>query len=184
MLRQFKLLSVIIAFCSLTAVAQTIPATAATKHIGEQATVCGTISGEHYAASSQGTPTFINFERPYPKAPFTALVWGRDRAKVGALPSAGRMCVKGRIEPYKGSAEIVLHGAASWFVPKGAATAPPQLSNDNHYTNSAGQTVHSPAYSSGGVPSGATAQCSDGTYSFSQSRRGTCSHHGGVSKWL
>jgi hypothetical protein len=24
----------------------------------------------------------------------------------------------------------------------------------------------------------------DGTYSFSQSRRGTCSHHGGVAKWL
>lgn len=33
-------------------------------------------------------------------------------------------------------------------------------------------------------PSGATALCRDGTYSFSQHRRGTCSHHGGVSKWL
>ncbi len=34
------------------------------------------------------------------------------------------------------------------------------------------------------VPVGATARCYDGTYSFSQSRRGTCSHHGGVSQWL
>jgi hypothetical protein len=30
------------------------------------------------------------------------------------------------------------------------------------------------------VPSGATARCRDGTYSFSQNRRGTCSHHGGM----
>lgn len=33
-------------------------------------------------------------------------------------------------------------------------------------------------------PPGATAQCKDGTYSFSQHRGGTCSHHGGVSRWL
>jgi len=34
------------------------------------------------------------------------------------------------------------------------------------------------------APAGATAQCRDGSYSFSASRRGTCSHHGGVSQWL
>ena len=33
-------------------------------------------------------------------------------------------------------------------------------------------------------PAGATAQCTDGTYSFSQTRSGTCSHHGGVATWL
>lgn len=57
------------------------------------------------------------------------------------------------------------------------------LSNNNHYTNSDGQQVHSPAYSNT-VPSGATAQCRDGSYSFSQHRQGTCSHHGGVARWL
>ncbi|CAN5722405.1 hypothetical protein BH11PAT2_BH11PAT2_09360 [soil metagenome] len=57
------------------------------------------------------------------------------------------------------------------------------LSNDNHYVNSSGNTVHSPAYSDT-VPPGASAQCGDGTYSFSQHRRGTCSHHGGVAQWL
>jgi Protein of unknown function (DUF3761) len=35
-----------------------------------------------------------------------------------------------------------------------------------------------------GAPAGATAKCNDGTYSFSQHRRGTCSHHGGVAVWL
>jgi len=58
------------------------------------------------------------------------------------------------------------------------------LSNDNYYTNSDGDTIHSPAYSNSGVPAGATAQCRDGTYSFSQHRSGTCSHHGGVATWL
>jgi hypothetical protein len=59
------------------------------------------------------------------------------------------------------------------------------LSNDNYYTNSVGNTVHSPAYTSNSsIPAGASAQCGDGTYSFSQSRRGTCSHHGGVSRLL
>jgi hypothetical protein len=33
-------------------------------------------------------------------------------------------------------------------------------------------------------PPGATARCADGTYSYSQYRSGTCSHHGGVARWL
>ncbi len=36
----------------------------------------------------------------------------------------------------------------------------------------------------GSGPAGATARCRDGTYSFSQHRSGTCSHHGGVAAWL
>jgi chaperone required for assembly of F1-ATPase len=59
------------------------------------------------------------------------------------------------------------------------------LSNNNTYVNVDGRTVHSPAYSTdGSVPAGATAQCADGTFSFSQHRRGTCSYHGGVGHWL
>ena len=34
------------------------------------------------------------------------------------------------------------------------------------------------------APPGATARCNDGTYSYSQHRSGTCSHHGGVATWL
>lgn len=63
------------------------------------------------------------------------------------------------------------------------ATQDTGLSNDNYYTNSRGNTVHSPAYSAT-IPEGASAKCRDGTYSFSQSRRGTCSRHGGVATWL
>jgi len=56
--------------------------------------------------------------------------------------------------------------------------------NDNGtYVNGQGQKVKRPENCSG-PPSGATAQCRDGAYSFSRSHRGTCSHHGGVAKWL
>jgi len=62
------------------------------------------------------------------------------------------------------------------------APAAPVCTNGT-YVNSAGNTVCSPE-NSASAPSGATAKCVDGTYSFSQSRRGTCSSHGGVAEWL
>lgn len=69
--------------------------------------------------------------------------------------------------------------------PTPVASSDSDLSNNNYYTNSAGNTVHSPAASTDDtIPAGATAQCRDGSYSFSQHRSGTCSHHGGVASWL
>lgn len=50
------------------------------------------------------------------------------------------------------------------------------------YKNSSGKCTNSPMKAPS-WPEGASAKCSDGTYSFSASRRGTCSHHGGVSQW-
>ncbi len=55
-------------------------------------------------------------------------------------------------------------------------------SSVDYYTNSYGEKVQSPTYYNS-KPRGATAECRDGTYSFSRSRRGTCSGHGGVSQW-
>lgn len=56
------------------------------------------------------------------------------------------------------------------------------LEQPTYYENTYGNTVQSPTqYDS--RPAGASARCGDGTYSFSQSRRGTCSHHGGVAEW-
>jgi hypothetical protein len=63
-----------------------------------------------------------------------------------------------------------------------AAEETPVCTNGT-YVNSAGSTVCSPEQSPT-APAGATAECGDGTYSFSESRSGTCSHHGGVAKWL
>jgi hypothetical protein len=177
-LRMYSVAAFLLSVVLIPAAAQTISSADAKNHTGEKATVCGLVAGKSTAAQSQGTPTFIDLEKPYPNETFTVVIWERDKAAVGTLPSSGRLCVTGTITDYHGRTEIVLHDAASWSIP----TA--QLSNDGHYTNSDGQQVHSPAYSSGGVPAGATALCSDGTYSFSQHRSGTCSHHGGVAKWL
>ena len=49
-----------------------------------------------------------------------------------------------------------------------------------YYKNVSGKCVHSPSSD----PTGATAKCRDGTYSYSQHASGTCSHHGGVGRWI
>jgi hypothetical protein len=59
-----------------------------------------------------------------------------------------------------------------------------QQSTGRGYRNSDGQWVPSPQLSPNGPPPGASAQCNDGTYSFSRHHSGTCSHHGGVRQWL
>lgn len=69
--------------------------------------------------------------------------------------------------------EVIAHGTK----------APTPSCPNGTYVNSAGNTVCRP-YEASTAPAGATAQCEDGTYSYSQSRRGTCSHHGGVARWL
>ncbi len=50
------------------------------------------------------------------------------------------------------------------------------------YKNISGNCVHSSQKASA-WPTGASAKCRDGTYSYSQHRSGTCSHHGGVATW-
>jgi uncharacterized protein YraI len=61
----------------------------------------------------------------------------------------------------------------------------PSVAPGRGYKNSRGLWVPSPQRTpDNGPPQGATALCRDGTYSFSQSRRGTCSHHGGVAQRL
>src|SRR6185295_1389374 len=58
----------------------------------------------------------------------------------------------------------------------------PQASRSGRgYINSRGEWVPSPTWTAAGrAPVRASARCWDDSYSFSRSRRGTCSHHGGV----
>jgi hypothetical protein len=60
---------------------------------------------------------------------------------------------------------------------------PTHTASGGYYTNSVGHKVRRPVVSRG-APAGASARCRDGSYSFSEHRRGTCSHHGGVAEWL
>jgi len=52
-----------------------------------------------------------------------------------------------------------------------------------HYKNSERKRARKPARANT-APAGASAECRDGTFSFSANHRGTCSHHGGVKRWL
>lgn len=74
--------------------------------------------------------------------------------------------------------------AAAPAPPPATSSAPRSGSCDaDYYRNSDGNCVHRPQQASS-VPAGATARCTDGTYSFSQHRQGTCSGHRGVAQWL
>lgn len=65
---------------------------------------------------------------------------------------------------------------------KGITTQSLHQCSTGYYKNSSGSCVHRPAKAPH-WPVGSTAQCGDGTYSYSQHRSGTCSHHGGVAAW-
>lgn len=59
------------------------------------------------------------------------------------------------------------------------------LSNNNHYTNVDGNTIHSPAHlPNNSVPPNATFHCRDGEYSFAVHSQGACSRHGGIGSRL
>lgn len=65
------------------------------------------------------------------------------------------------------------------------STTDSHLIEQGSYVNHDGITVHRPAHTVSGLPPPhASAQCVDGSFSFSTHRSGTCSHHGGVIRWL
>jgi hypothetical protein len=83
------------------------------------------------------------------------------------------------------AAQAPSSGSSAQQTPGAPNTEPakPKCADNGTYINNQGQTVKAPENCTR-APQGATAQCRDGTYSFSRTRRGTCSHHGGVAKWL
>jgi hypothetical protein len=89
---------------------KTLTATEAKAHIGEQATVCGKVVSTAWATSSRGSPTFLNFDQPYPDQVFTLVIWGNNRSKFGdpEISYRGkRICVTGKISVFKGVPELV-----------------------------------------------------------------------------
>jgi hypothetical protein len=129
-----------------------------------------------------------------PRAPETITV-------VAAAPDAYRCAVHCKVDWHDGDIGATDH----WFAgevpaaPRLPVEAPPmpvavapapdsQLQGSgsctaDYYRNSSGNCVHRPEQAPA-RPAGATAKCTDGAYSFSQHRQGTCSGHGGVAQWL
>jgi hypothetical protein len=108
----------IAAFAACLTVQVAIPAVAANmltaaqapEHIGENATVCGVVASTRYAAGTNGQPTYLNFDLPYPRQVFAVVIWGSDRPKFGTPETTlmgKRACATGTIQSYRGKAQII-----------------------------------------------------------------------------
>lgn len=100
--------------------AATLTAAQAASHVGEQATVCGTVASARYAERSKGKPTFLNFDKPFPHAIFTVVIWDADRKKFDAPEEKYRdrqLCATGKIESYRDAPQIIIHDPKDLTIP-------------------------------------------------------------------
>jgi hypothetical protein len=146
--------------------------------------------GADYHATITDRPEYLNdcLHRVLPAEREVCIGFGKEKQEtlaygVSRTPEH-EVCYSVSVKPVELSAQVRAATTTAPAAAQASAREPAPLSNDNYYTNSDGNRVNSPAYSPGSVPAGATAVCRDGTYSFSQHRQGTCSHHGGVANWL
>jgi hypothetical protein len=65
LLRMYSAAAFLLSAFLVPAAAQTIPTTDAKNHIGAKETVCGLMAGRYISAQSQGSPTFIDLDKPY-----------------------------------------------------------------------------------------------------------------------
>ncbi len=89
---------------------QTISAEEAEKHIGDNVTVCGKIFGGRFFETSTNAPTLLNVGAAYPASPFTIVIPGSVRIKMGFAPEQKwrdkNVCVTGKIVLHKNKPEI------------------------------------------------------------------------------
>jgi hypothetical protein len=81
----------------------------AVQHIGETATVCGSVASAKHADTTRGQGTFLHLDKPYPHQIFTVIIWEKVRPAFGEPEKSlmhKRICVTGMIQAYKGKPEI------------------------------------------------------------------------------
>lgn len=105
----FVLISAIsISLLSITpAVSGEVTPQEASQHIGEYATVVGTVA---QVSRSRGGTTFVNFGGRFPNHIFYAVIF---KKYAGKFPDIGRLAgreiaINGKIELYKGNPQIIL----------------------------------------------------------------------------
>jgi hypothetical protein len=94
--------------------------------------VCGVVAGTHFAASSRDNPTFINVGAPYPRQPFTILIWGEDPRSSLRSPTPGTAsgCARrGQITSFRGLGHVFATLGCSvppvpgqWYTPEAVLT--------------------------------------------------------------
>ena len=75
-------------------------------------------------------------------------------------------------------------GVKTWYGDSAASTPAAPSSKTPTSTSRAARPLRASALTPVAPPTGATAQCKDGTYSSAKSRSGACASHGGVATWL
>lgn len=85
-------------------------------HVGEVATVCGTVFGTRYLDGSQKKPTFLNLDQRHPNQLLTVVIFGEDRDKFSEAPETffdgKKICVTGKIDLHNGKPQIVVSDPA------------------------------------------------------------------------
>lgn len=95
-------------------------------HVGERTCVEGVVTGAVFAQRSTGQPTFLDLGPQ-----FTVVIWSEDRPKFNPPPErlrGRRVRVVGRIELYRGKAQIVVHEPEQLTPADAAAPVPPSSS--------------------------------------------------------
>lgn len=103
-----------------------IGAADADEHVGRFATVCGRVVGARYVRGTRGRPTFLNFERSYPRQLFTVVIWEAARSRFETPPEEtfeGRdVCVEGWIQRHRGTPQVVVEDPAQLTLPPDTAS--------------------------------------------------------------
>lgn len=88
-----------------------INAEQAKEFIGKESCVCGKVVSTKFVENGKANPTYINLDKKYPDQVFTLMIFGQDRTNFSYEPDVflkGKtICVKGKIEEYKGSPQII-----------------------------------------------------------------------------
>lgn len=137
---------------------------------GVETAPSGRVTPQSGSVSTSATPTSSSWTPPT-----TTTATPTPTPQQFVPPTTAAVEVPKQVEPSPSKAR-----------PKTTPTAKaPSLAEcgSDYYRNTDGVCVHRPA-TGPGAADGATALCKDGSYSYSQNRRGTCSGHGGVRTWL
>lgn len=90
--------------------ADNITSSQASNFIGKSKTVCGKVASTYYAKNSNGSPTFLNIDKPYPNQEFTVVIFDEYRMNFTIAPEEyyknKNICVNGKIDYYNYSAQI------------------------------------------------------------------------------
>ncbi len=163
---------------SFTAMALTVPPSSTTNNEHKTST-----QAQQVKQKSEAPKPIAKTETATESIPFTT-----TEEQDGTLPNGQRQTAIAGVDGVRTHTfeVIYLNGAEqSRKETKNEVTTQPvtQVVKVGTYVAPIQAPVNSPAQPQVDASNGATAQCRDGTLSYSAHRRGTCSHHGGVAIW-